>query len=245
VERIHRLLAGNDRAPHACGYHYELQVWAGADRPLERVPWNVECEELARDDAEIHRTMAAFVRRLETRPSHWVYGVAVPVALEPADAILRLERAGHAVFAMDGDEGRYPAVVFRYALEAVHADWQDISGWDAEEAANERKVAEAMEGIARDVGREVRLHGKTEPRFVGGVFSGRFSQELELTLFLEPGADPARARALVEARGGKVESTTRPETYELQVVDPSPDVAAVRARLAPLRFVRGVRAYGG
>ena len=74
VERLYRLLAGNERADFTCGYHWNVR-FDYRDHAPESIDINEECEAFRRDPKVTWRELSRALSEARHRPSHYVIAV--------------------------------------------------------------------------------------------------------------------------------------------------------------------------
>lgn len=77
VRRLHALLAGNQRAAYACGYHWSLDFEYG-DGAVESLAINEDCESFRRSGDDIWAILRPSFQRASERPSHYLVRLEVP-----------------------------------------------------------------------------------------------------------------------------------------------------------------------
>jgi Xaa-Pro aminopeptidase len=87
VERLYRLLAGNERVGFTCGFHWNVR-FDYRDRAAESIDINEDCEEFRRDPKVTWRELSAVLSEARRHPSHYVIEVRPTGARESLRAKL-------------------------------------------------------------------------------------------------------------------------------------------------------------
>ena len=116
VRRIFELLRGNEVAMHACGFHWQLTFEIGEQRYWS-VPFNQECEQFRRANAEIQKFVHGYIEQITKQPKQYLIDVAIAPREDVEPVRQRLQEAGYRVLLLRSNATRYPYV----RLEAAAA----------------------------------------------------------------------------------------------------------------------------
>ena len=141
VRGMFDLLRGNSVVAHTCAYHWNL-IFEIADQQFASVPFNQECEQFRRSNAEIQRLVRGYTTRIERQPSQYLIEVAFAPEEDVAAALKRVAEAGDPVFLLDPEWARFPRVRIEAAAAGPATPDGDVP--PEVEARAKQRVEEAL-----------------------------------------------------------------------------------------------------
>jgi len=239
---------------HKCGYHYRFLFWTNTDSLLGDKSVNQECEKFGYKPVEAQKKLSYYVKKLETKPTHYIYSLEIPVSMTPSEIREKLKDRGLNLFFIDGEQVRFPSIYFSYKYysrcdwkntNSEDEDYDDTEDWRKAEKDNEVGRKEAFEELVNKVKSVSSVVNKWGIDYMGNGIVGdtMFFRKGYVELMFEVGTDLSKAITVLEKAGAEIKKTNNPETYCVQVVDISPDIEEIKHKLKPYSFIKGVTEY--
>ena len=239
VHELAALLLDNPTAHHACGYHWSIR-FIRPDGSETVLMHNQECEQYARNNAEVHGLLARYFQRARSSPSNFIIDLTVPCAMSPSELSASLEHEGR-VFFFDGLEMRLPRLTVRViAARPIPGNRKQL---DAETAANE-KAAEQILAVAVGVLTQKQPAHSLGPLVDHGSYfqDGKIINDVERTVFFPVGSSLRDLPTL--PTGASVRRVEIPESYIAQLVTTVRlDASARTSLLARHPFLRAATRF--
>ncbi len=239
VHELAALLLDNPTAHHACGYHWSIRfIHPGGSMTV--LMHNQECEQYARNNAEVHALLARYFQRVRSSPSNFIIDLTVPCAISPSELSASLEHEGR-VFFFEGLEMPLPRLTVRATAARPIPD--DRARLDAATAANEKAAEQMVAAAVTLLTQKQPAHSLGPLADRGSYFQdGKIINEVERTVFYAVGSslrDLPTLPAGVSVRGVEI-----PESYIAQLVTTVRlDASARTSLLARHPFLRAAARF--
>jgi hypothetical protein len=239
VHELAALLLDNPTAHHACGYHWSIR-FIRPDGSMTVLMHNQECEQYARNNAEVHALLARYFQRARSSPSNFIIDLTVPCAISPSELSASLEHEGR-VFFFEGLEMRLPRLTVRATAARPIPD--DRARLDAMTAANEKAAEQLLTAAVGVLTQKQPAHSLGPLVDRGSYFQdGKIINDVERTVFYPVGSSLRDLPAL--PTGASVFRVEVPESYIAQLVTTVRLDASARASLlARHPFLRAVTRF--
>ena len=238
-----RLFLDNLTYGHACGYHYAIQFWQSADKQIDDIPLNQECEEFLRYDNKVQSKMKGYIKQLETKPTHYIYNLQFLATVEPDEILKTFKNSGLYLFFMDKSSNRYASLTFSYLQVTTLKEMDDRSKWQAEQNANEKNAEKKIKAIVDSIKMVSTIIEKSKISFPMQGFGRTIEHKAAITLKFKNGTDLQAIKSIIERNNGKVENDNNPLNYFIQLVDISDNLEVVKEKLKDYELVTGIYEY--
>lgn len=239
-----RLFLDNGTYGHACGYHYTVQFWAAPHSQVVEIPFNQECEEFLRSDSKIQSKMKDYIKQLENQPTHYIYNLKIPVAIEPKNLLKSFDNSGLDLFFMNGTSSHYATLSFSFLQVRPIKEMVDRSKWQGEKEDNAKAAIGKMKEIIEDIKAVETIIEQSDISFPMQSFGGgTIDHQAAVNLKFKNGIDLKRVKEIIELNGGKIESEYNPEYYYIQLLYPSDSLVSVQKVLKNYKIIKGVYEY--
>ena len=239
-----RLFLDNKTYGHACGYHYAIQFWVSPDDQIDDIPFNQECEEFLRSNSKIQSKMKGYIKQLETKPTHYIYNLQIPVTIEPKDLLKSFDNSGLHLFFMDGTSNRHTSLTFSYLQVTPIKEMVDRSKWQGEQDDNARNATKKIKAIVDSIKTVATIIEQSEISFPMQSFGGgTIDHQGQIILKFKNGTDLQKVKDIIERNNGKIESENNPLNYFIQLVDTSDNLEEVKEKLKNYKLVTGIYEY--
>lgn len=239
-----RLFLDNKAYGHACGYHYAIQFWVSPEKQIDDISFNQECEVFVRSNGKIQSKMKGYIKQLETKPTHYIYNLQIPVTFEPNDILKAFADSGLHLFFMDGMSNHHTTLSFTYLQTTSIKELVDRSKWQGEQDANTRNATKKINEIVDSIKSVATIVEQSEISFPMQSFGGDTIEDKgEITLKFKNGTDLKQVKEIIERNNGEIGHENNPQHYYVQLVDTSDDLENVRTRLKSYRQVTDIYEY--
>ncbi len=234
----------NKTVRHACGYHYEIQFWASSDNQISNILFNQKCEEFLRSNSKIQSRIKAYIKHLETKPTHYIYNLQIPIAIEPINLLKSFENSDLHLFFMDRTSNRYMALSFELLQVVPIKNLADRSKLKKLEEDNAKNTIKKINTIVDSIKTIATIIEQTEVSFPMKMSGGEKIVHLgAITLRFQNGSDLKEVKKIIEKNNGIVKSETNPQYYYIQLVDTSDKLESIKERLKSYKNVTAVYEY--
>ena len=239
-----RLFLDNKTNGHACGYHYAIQFWVSPDDQIDDTPFNQECVEFLRSNSKIQSKMKGYIKQLETKPTHYIYNLQIPVTIEPKEILKSFENSGLHLFFMDGTSNHYKTLGFAYLQVTPIKDLVDRSKWQGEQDDNMKNAITKINAIVDRIKAVSTIIEQSEISFPMQSFGGgTIEHQGVISLKFKNGTDLKQVKEIIERNNGKVGSENNPQHYFIQIVDTSDNLDEIKVKLKNYKLVTGIFEY--
>ena len=224
ITRYKTLFLNNHRFLHACGYTYDIELWAG-DQLYETVPYNMECglEEFERDTDRITALMQTNDRQFRAGAVATIHRFKVPVAQDPVVLIQTMHRDGLQVFPLGGLNGRYPS----FDLSFTYTGKDSEAFHDNAQTQSQQFLAHWPKNLPQPL-------GYTPPEHRDSSYSNGLAETtLRSTVWFELGTDLTAIAAAIKTDQIKADKLVTPAFYTLTLIHPEQDREKIRTLLKP------------
>jgi hypothetical protein len=244
IQENEALFLNNHASAHTCGYHYAIQFWKNPEELIDDIPFNEECERFTHNDRKIQSKMRAYIRQLETKPTHYIYNLKIPVTADPQTIVNTFSNSDLKIFFLRGKSEHYASVTLAYSSVTPIKNLDDRSKWDQEQKDNAENATKKIMAIIENIQAIEPIVEQSNITFPWESFGGGNIEHVgEITLRFRSGTDLTKIKQTIIAGGGRIEGEQTPESYFVQLVDASENVRAVRAKLKDYPIVTGVYEY--
>lgn len=238
------LFLDNKSYGHACGYHYAIQFWVSPDDQIEDIPFNQECEEFLRSNSKIQSKMKAYIKQLETKPTHYIYNLQIPVTIESKDILKSFDNSGLHLFFMNGTSSHYTTLGFTFLQVTPIKDLVDRTKWQSEQDDNSKNVAKKINEIVDSIKTVATIIEQSEISFPMQSFGGgTIDHQGAISLKFKNGTDLRGVKEIIERNNGKVGCENNPQYYFIQLVDISDNLETVIEKLKNFKLVTAIYEY--
>lgn len=239
-----RLFLDNKTYGHAFGYHYAIQFWVSPDNQIDDIPFNQECEEFLLRNSKIQSKMKGYIKQLETKPTHYIYNLQIPVTIEPKDILNAFDNSGLHLFFMDGISNHYTTLSFTYLQTTPIKELVDRSKWQGEQDDNAKNATKKINEIVDSIKTVATIIEQSEISFPMQSFGGgTIDHKGALSLKFKNGTDLKEVKEIIERNNGEVRDENNPQHYYVQLVDTSDNLENVRERLKNYSQVTDIYEY--
>lgn len=239
-----KLFLDNKTYGHACGYHYAIQFWASTNEQIDDIPFNQECEEFLRNNSKIQSKMKDYIKQLETKPTHYIYNLQIPVTIEPKEILKSFDTSGFHLFFMDGVSNHHSTLSFTYLQVTPIKDLVDRSKWQGEQDDNARNATKKINEIIDSIKTVATIVEQSEISFPMQSFGGgTIEHQGAISLKFKNGTDLKQVKEIIERNNGKVGSENNPQHYYIQLVETSDNLEIVKVKLKNYKLVTGIYEY--
>ena len=243
IKNDEALFLGNYSNQHACGYHYTIQFWKTSDKLIEEFPFNQECEEFVKNNNAIQSKMREYIKILETKPTHYIYNLKVPVTIEPDKVIQALNNSNLTIFFITGKTEYLSFLTFTYLQTSKLKEMDDKSKWDGEEKANEKLATDKINLIVSNIKKITQVIEKSKISFPMSSFGMTIDHKAQITLKFKNNTDLTKVKEVITSNGGKVETENKPDYYYIQLVDQMDNLKNIIIKLKKFDFINDVYEY--
>ncbi len=238
------LFLDNKTHKHACGYHYFIQFWASLDNQIGEIPFNKECEEFVRSDSKVQSRMKNYINQLETKPTHYIYNLQIPVTIEPKDLLKSFDTSGLYLFFMDGTSNYYATLGLTFSQVTPIKNLEDRSKWEQEEEDNAKNAMKKINTIVESISKVAMIVEQTGIRFPSRSFGGgTIVHKGAISLKFPNGTDLKEVKEIIERNNGKIVNINNPKYYYIQLVDTSDKLETIREKLKNYKQVTAIYEY--
>lgn len=239
-----QLFLDNKTYGHACGYHYAIQFWVSPDNQIDNIPFNQECEEFLRSNSKIQSKMHGYIKQLETKPTHYIYNLQIPVTIEPKDILKAFDNSGLNMFFMDGISNHHTTLGFTYLQTTPIKELVDRSKWQGEQDDNARNATKKINEIVDSIKTVAMIIEQSEISFPMQSFGGgTIDHKGAISLKFKNGTDLKQMKEIIEQNNGQVGDENNPQHYYVQLVDTSDNLENVREILKTYKQVADIYEY--
>jgi len=239
-----KLFLDNKTYGHACGYHYAIQFWVSADNQIDDIPFNQECEEFMRSNSKIQSNMNGYIKQLETKPTHYIYNLQIPVTNEPNDILKSFDNSELNLFFMDGISNHYTTLSFSFLQVTPIKDLVDRSKWQGEQDDNAKNAIKKINTIVDSIKTVATIIEQSEVSFPMQSFGGgTIDHQGAISFKFQNGTDLKQVKEIIERNNGKVGSENNPLHYFIQLVDTSNNLDEIKVKLKNFKLVTGIYEY--
>ncbi|MDR2840277.1 MAG: hypothetical protein LBV75_03275 [Paludibacter sp.] len=227
---------------HLCGYSYKISFWYDFDSIYSSRSLNGNCESFDYKPYKTQKQLDFYAKRLETRPTHYIYNLSIPVSIKPDEVKEKLRNSGLKIFFLDGKNKRYPGVNISYETKSF-VEKNKRHSREAEDK-NAQKFRKEIEEIVNNVNVIVPFLNKSGVRFYNiGTIGDSTYHKGTIYLTFELGIDSLKVKNILEQAGAKSRFSI-PKTYNIQLLDTSPDIDDIRNKLKKYTFIEQISEYG-
>ena len=239
-----RLFLDNKTYGPACGYHYAIQFWISPDNQIDDIAFNQECEEFLRSNNKIQSRMKGYIKQLETKPTHYIYNLQIPVSIEPKDILKHFDNSGLHLFFINGVSNHYTTLSFTYLQVTPIKEMVDRSKWQGEQEDNARNATKKINEIVDSIKTVATIIEQSEISFPMQSFGGgTIDHQGTISLKFKNGTDLKQVKEIIERNNGKDGSENNPQHYYIQLVDTSDNLETVKEKLKNYKLVTGIYEY--
>jgi hypothetical protein len=239
-----RLFLDNKTYGHACGYHYAIQFWVSPYNKIDNIPFNQECEEFLRSNSKIQSKMKGYINQLETKPTHYIYNLQIPVTIEPKDILKAFVNSGLHLFFMDGISNHHTTLGFTYLQTTPIKELVDRSKWQGEQDDNARNATKNINEIVDSIKTVVTIIEQSEISFPMQSFGGgTIDHQGTISLKFQNGTDLKEVKEIIVRNNGKIGDENNPQHYYVQLLDTSDNIETIRERLKNYNQVADIFEY--
>jgi hypothetical protein len=238
------LFLDNKTYGHACGYHYAIQFWVSPDNQIDDIPFNQECEEFLRSNSKIQSKMKGYIKQLETKPTHYIYNLQIPVTVEPKDISKYFDNSGLHLFFMNGTSSHYTTLGFTFLQVTPIKDLVDRTKWQGEQDDNAKNATKKINEIVDSIKTVATIIEQSEISFPMQSFGGgTIDHQGAISLKFKNGTDLKQVKEIIERNNGKVGSENNPLYYYIQLVDTSDNLETVKDKLKNFKLATAIYEY--
>lgn len=230
----------NNYKPSPCGHEFNIQFWQSADKQLDDIIFEREdC-----GDKKLNQKMEGYIKQLETKPTHYIYNLQIPVTVEPDEVIKSFKGSGFNLFFMDKEEDRYVSLSFSYLHETLRKEIHDRSKWLGEQDANKEKAIQKVNAIVDSIKKISTIIKQPEIEFPMASF-GRdvISHTIKATVYFKNGMDLQQVKEIIKRNNSIIGQENRPLNYCVQLVDTLDNLETIKEKLKGYTFVTGIYEY--
>lgn len=231
IKQDEGLFIGNRTFGHACGYHYNIQFWESSDKLIEEFPFNQECEEFANNDKAIQDKMKGYIKILETKPTHFIYNLKIPVATDPDLVKKSFTNSNLAIFFLHGKAEHFSSLTFTYMQVSKLKEMEDRSKWDGETNDNRKLAFSKMTSIVDEIKKVATVKEQSEISFPMEGFGATIEHQAQITLKFSNGTDLSKVKEIIKSNGGEYDQEKNPDFYFVQLVDKSDNLDDIKRKL--------------
>lgn len=243
IKQNEGLFIGNGTFGHACGYHYNIQFWESSDKLIEEFPFNQECEEFVNNDKEIQDKMKDYIKILETKPTHFIYNLKIPVATDPDFVQNTFANSDLAVFFLNGKTNHFSSLTFTYMQVSKLKEMEDKSKWDGEQNANKQLALTKMNFIIEEIKKVVSINEQSKISFPMQGFGATIEHEAKITLKFSNGTDLTKVKEIIKNNGGRYDEEKNPDFYFVQLIDKTDNLNDIKKKIENYKFVTTAYEY--
>ena len=243
IKELEGLFIGNHTSGHACGYHYSIQFWKSPDKLIEEFPFNQECEEFANNDKAIQNKMKGYIKILETKPTHFIYNLKIPVAIDPDLVKKSFDNSELTIFFLKGKTEHFSSLTFTYMQVSKLKEMEDRTKWEGEQNDNRKLAYRKMNSIIDQIKKVTIVKEQSKISFPLEGFGSTIEHEAEVTLKFPNGTDLKKVKEIIKSNGGEYEQEKNPDFYFVQLVDRSDNLDGVKKKIERYKIVTAVYEY--
>jgi hypothetical protein len=243
IKQDEGLFIGNRTFGHACGYHYDIQFWESSDKLIEEFPFNQECEEFANNDKAIQDKMKGYIKILETKPTHFIYNLKIPVATDPELVKKSFANSNLTIFFLQGMTEHFSSLTFTYMQVSKLKEMEDKSKWDGEQNDNKQLALNKMNFIVEEIKKVVSIKEQSKISFPMQGFGATIEHEAQITLKFSNGTDLTKVKEIIKNNGGEYDKEKNPDFYFVQLVDKSDNLDDIKKKIESYKFVTTAYEY--
>lgn len=243
IEDQELLLADQAKA-YLCGYDYNFQFWRTSDTLIENRSFNTECVSFGYKPTESQALLNKYKALLESKPTHYIYSLELPVLIKPEDVKLAFSKSGLLILFIDGSPSRYPSVSFLYEHSSFIGPNADYEKQTAREIIAQHKIVEKISNIVNQVKVQDSILSKSDvyygstayvhdTLFVKGMINLEFNFNTNVN----------RIANKLRFLGMKIVGLEIPRSYYVQLVDTSSNIEVIKKELKKFKLIRSVKEY--
>jgi hypothetical protein len=225
-----------------CGYHYHILFWKNTDSLLGDRLVNEECDIVEKTfgykPEEACKKLSHYIEQLETKPTHYIYSLEIPVTMSPSEIREKLKDTGLNLFLIDGEKARFPDVRFSYLCYNDGDNYTEKIKKEKVEIAK-KKIHELINNI-KSISSVV-YESKIEFDYTS--YNKSTYRRGSVNITFEVGTNLSRVVSLLEQGSAKIEKQNNPNTYLVQIVATSADIQYIEDKLKQYEFIKGITEY--
>lgn len=231
---------------HKCGYHYRILFWTNTDSLIGRKSVNQDCEVFGYEPKKAKEKLEYYVKKLETKPTHYIYNLEVPISISPNELREKIQDGNLNLLFLNGEKICYPSIRFSYKYYSHH--WKDSNGktdWEKSKKGNEVGARETFEELIGKVESEYPIVNEWDIHYMGNgtIGDSLFYRQGHIELIFEIGTDLSKVVTILEKAGAEIKNTNNPKTYSAQIVDVSDNIQSIKKKLSQYKFILDVTEY--
>lgn len=244
VSHNENLFHNNNQYGHGCNYEYSMQFWGNSNQLLKEIPYNRECERFVNHDDTIKSLMQAYIRQLESAPTHFIYNLKVDILKTPKALFKEFEAQGLNIFFLDDATAHLSTLTFSFKQSTVAKDVVSDQQLDAFIEQNKLDAVNSIDLIVDEIAKLTKVESQSEITFPRHSFSGEtIVDEAVITLSLANGKNHMEIRELIKANKGEVGELTSPANYYVQLVHESNNLSEIETITSKFEYINKVSEY--
>ncbi|MDR0873160.1 MAG: hypothetical protein LBN27_06790 [Prevotellaceae bacterium] len=237
-----KLFLAEQHSLHLCGYSYEISFFYDIDSLYYSHSLNKKCEIFDYEPYKTQKQLDFYAKQLETSPTHYIYNLSIPVTIIPNEVKEKLKNSGLLIFFLDGKLNCYPNVYIKYKTHSFVEKSKQYSR-EAEEKDAE-KFRKEIDEMINNVSKIATVIEKEDIYFSTiGTLNDSTYHWGSLNVTFDFGVDTLKVKNILEQAGAKVHFRI-PKTYNIQLLDISPNIDDIKNKLKEYTFIEQISEYG-
>lgn len=229
---------------HKCDYDYKAFFIVCPDSVYKAIELNSKCESFAYNPLKSQKLLDKLGNDIETKPTHYIYNVQVPVSVEPNTVIKDFKKLNLTTYLITDKFNAYPYLKFSFTHnQYLERNKENEETW-IEKAGknNEIKTREIVSHIIDKLDKNKTIVNRYEL----GIYTNWFdslTSKCVMELNFRKDTDLKKVCKLLEKEGAEIKSIKNPETYYIQIVDTTMSIDFLTKKLERIKYVISISKF--